>query len=67
MHVRTESGFTISVRAMNDHDRPPPRFAPGRLCREPNCGVVLSIYNEGDYCSRHNLSVKPRIRGRKPR
>lgn len=65
MQVRTESGFTVSVRALNDHDRPPRRFAPGRVCAEPECDTRLSIYNGGMYCSRHNLSAKPRLRGKK--
>jgi len=64
MQVRTE---TVVGEVYNNHDRPPRKFAPGRVCREPNCGVYLSIYNEGNYCSRHNLSVKPRIRGRRGR
>ena len=67
MQVRTESGFTISFRSLNDHDRPPRRFAPGRVCPEPGCETCLSIYNEGIYCSRHNVSVKPRLRGKKGR
>jgi hypothetical protein len=65
MQVRTESGITGSVRAINDHNRPPPRFAPGRVCAEYGCDTRLSVYNEGTFCSKHNLSVKPRTRARK--
>ena len=65
MRVRTESDMTISVRPLNDHDQPPRKFAPGRVCAEPGCDTRLSIYNEGTHCSKHNMSVKPRLRGKK--
>ena len=67
MQVRTESGFNISVRALNDHDRPPRKFALGRLCAEPACATRLSVYNESDYCSLHRVAVTPRNRGEKAR
>jgi len=67
MQVRTESGINISVRALNDHDRPPRRFAPGRVCAEHDCDVHVSIYNASDYCSLHEAKITPRIRGKKVR
>jgi hypothetical protein len=65
MQTRTESGLTVRVRALDDHDRPPRRFPSGRVCAEYGCDTRLSIYNEGTCCSKHNLSVKPRLRGKK--
>jgi len=61
MQVRTE---TVGGEVFNDHDRPPRRFATGRRCAEPACRTYLSIYNEGDHCSLHRVSVKPRTRRR---
>jgi len=61
MQVHTQ---TVRGEVYNDHDRPPRRFAPGRMCAEADCDTHLSIYNESDYCSRHHLGVKPRIGGK---
>ncbi len=65
MQVRTESSFTVSVRTLNERDRPPRRFAPGRECAEPDCDTHISIYNETEYCSLHLRSAAPRTRGKK--
>lgn len=67
VHVRTETGSEISVRSLDDRDRPPRRFATGRLCAESSCGTRLSVYNDSEYCSLHRLGVKPRIRGKNVR
>ncbi len=61
MQARTE---IVGGEVYNNHDRSPRRFAPGRMCAEPNCGTRLSIYNEYEYCSQHRLSGKPRARRR---
>ncbi len=66
MQVRTETGITTSVRALNDHDRPPRRYPSGRLCAETGCDTRLSIYNKGSYCSLHTQDVM-RVRGKKVR
>jgi len=52
------------VAVPNDHERPPRKFPPGRLCAEANCETRLSIYNKGDYCSLHTQSVV-RLRGKR--
>ena len=67
VQVRTETGNAIKIRSLDDHDRPPRRFANGRLCAESSCGTRLSIYNDSEYCSLHHQGVKPRIRGKKVR
>ena len=59
VHVRPETGNAIKVRSLDDHDRPPRRFATGRLCAESSCGTRLSIYNDSEYCSLHHQGVKP--------
>jgi hypothetical protein len=64
MNVRTQN---VGGEVYNDHDRPPRRFAPGRVCAELDCGVHVSIYNASDYCSLHEVKMAPRIRRRKVR
>ena len=64
MNVRTQ---TVGGEVYNDHDRPPRRFAPGRVCAEHECGVYVSIYNASEYCSLHEVKMAPRIRGKKVR
>jgi len=61
MQLHTEM---ISGEVPNDHDCPPPRFAQGRVCAEPDCETRLSIYNESEYCSLHMVGLVSRVRGR---
>jgi hypothetical protein len=60
---RTESA--IGAEAFNNHDRPPRRFARGRVCAEPDCATRLSVYNESEYCSLHRVDTALRVRGKK--
>jgi len=62
---RERTGSAIGAEAFNDHDRPPRRFPPGRLCGEAGCATRLSIYNESDFCSLHRVDAKPRLRGKR--
>jgi hypothetical protein len=62
--VRTETVGTSGAGVFNDHDRPPQRFASGRVCADYDCGTRLSIYNKGYYCSLHEQSVVS-VRGKK--
>jgi hypothetical protein len=61
---RMQTGGVIGVGSFNDHDRPPRRFASGRVCANCDCGTRLSIYNNGSYCSLHAKGVV-RVRGKK--
>jgi len=61
---REHTDTAIGAERFNNHDRPPKRFAPGRLCAEPGCGARLSIYNEAMYCSLH-VKGDVRVRGKK--
>ena len=47
--------------------RPKPREADGRVCAEFECGTVLSIYNKGKVCFKHQGDVYKirRVRRRK--
>lgn len=38
---------------LEDPTYSPKTFAPGRTCFEPDCGTILSIYNESNYCALH--------------
>jgi hypothetical protein len=40
-----------------------PRFASGRVCSEEGCATRLSIYNDGDFCARHEPMTTMRTRG----
>jgi hypothetical protein len=62
MNIRTQ---TVGGAVYNDHDRPPRRFAPGRVCAELDCDVYVSIYNASEYCSLHEVKMAPRKRGKK--
>ncbi|MGA2520388.1 MAG: hypothetical protein ABSG81_06165 [Acidimicrobiales bacterium] len=64
MQQREHTNGAIGASTFNDHDHPPERFTPGRVCAEPDCGAYLSIYNKSSYCSLH-LKEVVRVRGRK--
>ncbi|MFN0092854.1 MAG: hypothetical protein ACKVWR_21680 [Acidimicrobiales bacterium] len=42
---------------------PVKRSARGRVCEEAGCSTILSIYNDGDHCARHEPMTPPRMRG----
>ena len=43
-----------SLRTESLQDGPPaPRFDEGRICEEPDCRTVLSVYNDGSRCWSH--------------
>jgi hypothetical protein len=40
-------------------------LAPGdRVCAEPGCPTLLSVYNDMDHCALHAPMVVPRMRGK---
>jgi hypothetical protein len=39
------------------------RFANGRVCANGECSTRLSIYNDGDFCARHEPMTTLRTRG----
>ena len=39
------------------------QFAEGRVCTHERCGTRLSIYNDGDFCARHEPMTTLRTRG----
>ncbi|MGH9063415.1 MAG: hypothetical protein ACRDZQ_08450 [Acidimicrobiales bacterium] len=45
--------------------RPSHSFTSGRVCEEEGCCTLLSIYNGGSYCYRHEPMIVPRTRGKK--
>jgi len=49
----------VGGRGLQDPGLPSRTFPPGRLCEEPGCETLLSIYNDNTYCSLHE-SKKPR-------
>ncbi|MDA8263069.1 MAG: hypothetical protein M0Z47_09590 [Actinomycetota bacterium] len=62
MANRTEAVGGIPVTGVSRASRAYPK---DRVCKEPNCGTRLSIYNSGKYCFTHQPLTVPRTRGRK--
>jgi hypothetical protein len=56
---------TISADLFSGYGHTPKTFAKGRLCREPGCNTILSVYNDGSYCYRHEKMSVPRTRGKR--
>lgn len=65
MQQRTQANGIVIVGASNNHQLPPRKFSPGRVCAEPGCSTRLSVYNGKNYCSLHRADVAPRTRGQK--
>jgi len=55
----------VGGRPISGNDRPSRSFKAGRVCRENGCETILSIYNNGSFCSQHEPMTVPRTRGRK--
>ncbi|MGI8794593.1 MAG: hypothetical protein ACR2H3_15700 [Acidimicrobiales bacterium] len=49
----------------NGSDRPSRSFKRGRVCEEDDCRTILSMYNNGSFCSLHQPMEVPRTRGKK--
>ena len=46
------TGEGVTGERIGSHHRPH-SFAVGRVCAEPDCGTVLSVYNGDDFCALH--------------
>lgn len=55
--MRSPNGFGEIVRGelVGAARRQPPPAPPGRVCTEPGCASVLSIYNSDERCARHSF------------
>ena len=62
-HEKSGSGAVSGERFTKAS--PARTFPPGRVCSEPRCGTVLSIYNATTYCSSHGLRTPVWARGRR--
>jgi hypothetical protein len=56
---------SVGAHPISGNDRPSKAFKAGRICRHPECGTRLSIYNDGLFCYRHEPMTVPRVRGKK--
>lgn len=45
--------------------RPSRSFARGRVCKDPDCKTILSMYNDSKFCAQHAPLTVPRTRGKK--
>lgn len=55
----------MGAHPISGNDRPSKAQKPGRVCRHPECGTYLSIYNDGLFCYKHEPMTVPRMRGKK--
>jgi hypothetical protein len=63
---RADGGdLSIGGQAFTTYGRPSKKFPEGRICGETDCGTMLSIYNESEFCYQHDAGSAPRLRGRK--
>ena len=59
-----DDGTIVGMR-ITSVERAVRRSEKGRVCRDRECGVVLSIYNDLAWCSLHAPMIVPRTRGKK--
>ncbi|MGH7735084.1 MAG: hypothetical protein ACREOE_15715 [Gemmatimonadales bacterium] len=56
---------TVGGQRLDWEGLPVKTFPRGRHCAEPGCVTVLSVYNDGRYCSQHGADHPVRVRHRK--
>ena len=56
---------SVAGTPFNGGGRPSRSYAKGRVCKEPGCDTILSIYNDAKHCARHAPLTVPRTRGKK--
>jgi len=61
----TDRNPSLSGSSLSGPDLAPKTFSSGRVCAEYECGTLLSIYNESNYCSLHHPILTLRTRGKK--
>jgi hypothetical protein len=61
----TDTLRSIGGSCLDGRATPPSTYIRGRLCREPGCGVVLSIYNPDSHCAEHEPKRLLRLVGKK--
>ena len=59
------SDAAVQGSPFNGSERPSKSYAKNRVCKDPECEVRLSMYNQGSYCYQHEPMAVPRTRGRK--
>ena len=56
---------SVGAHPLTGNNRPSRAFRSGRVCKFPECGTMLSIYNDGKFCYQHEPMSVPRMRGKK--
>jgi len=60
-----DSAEAVGAVCCTNYRRASRSFGSGRICAEPGCATVLSIYNSEDRCARHAVVAgAPRRRRR---
>lgn len=57
------SDYSISGSRFSSEEGTVKQFPGGRVCANESCATVLSIYNDGDFCARHEPMTTMRTRG----
>ncbi|MHB8294136.1 MAG: hypothetical protein ACYDH5_05815 [Acidimicrobiales bacterium] len=55
----------FSAIKVGGEEHGPKRQRSGRVCASAECTTLLSVYNDGAFCYRHQPMSTPRTRGRK--
>lgn len=64
MAMHTSGVYAVGGQSVTSEQRSTPLAAGGRVCGESDCGTLLSVYNDLDFCSLHQPMIVPRMRGR---
>jgi hypothetical protein len=62
MAATTDGTDAIGAVSCTNYRRASRSYGEGRICAEPGCHTVLSIYNSEDHCARHAVTTATRRR-----
>lgn len=56
MLARDSYEDAVGADRLGGSAHPVHRFTAGRICRQPGCTTVLSVYNDSDRCAAHDFA-----------
>lgn len=66
MADKGDGAEAVGAVSCSNYRRASRSYGPGRVCHEPGCTTVLSIYNSEDRCARHATAAAMQRRRRQP-